>query len=122
MKKAFLLLSVVLAIYSCSDDPVPTNQNNTPVEVCDTLSGATYNSVVGNILTTNCSPCHTSNSASGINVANYSNAKASAEQSRFLKAIKHQSGAAAMPQGGPQLPQSDINKIECWIVNGFPES
>lgn len=58
----------------------------------------------------------------GINLTTYENVKSGSANSKFLKAIKHQSGAQAMPPSGfDKLSDANIKLIECWIQNGKPE-
>lgn len=92
------------------------------MEKCDTLL-AVYTNDVESIISANCAPCHVNGSSSGgVNLDGFANTKAEAEKARFLSAIKHEPGAKNMPQGLPKLDEAIIDRIECWISNGFPES
>lgn len=124
MKKPLIIIALFAFIWSCGDkEPAPAddNNNNNNIAICDTLI-PTYDEQIGNILSGSCFPCHTSSSEAGINVSTYANAKAAAQQEVFLKSIKHEAGAQAMPQGGAKLGNQTIQYIECWIANGFPEN
>lgn len=125
MKKALFTLGIVALIWACGDkETTPANDdnnNNNNTAICDTLI-PTYDEQIGNILNGSCFPCHTSSSEGGINVSNYTNAKAAAQQDAFLKAIKHEAGVSPMPQGGSKLGDQTIQYIECWIENGYPEN
>jgi mono/diheme cytochrome c family protein len=127
----FIVISFVFAV-ACSDDstePTPTNTDNdnnggdtTQVEKCDTIQSV-YDNDVASILSANCAPCHVNGSSSGgVNLDGYANTKAEAEKDQFLKSIKHEAGAKNMPQGRPKLDDALIDRIECWISNGFPEN
>jgi hypothetical protein len=85
----------------------------------------TYSADIAPILNATCADdgCHGSvNSQAGIKLTNYAETKAGSGNSKFLKAIKYQSGATAMPPD-PALKLSDaqVKLIECWIQNGKPE-
>ncbi len=114
---AMVACSLVLAS-SCSKDkalqPVPPT-------LCDTVSPSFANEIHP-IFIANCAVggCHTqADQANGfqyetyqgvINVVNLGD--------RLVNAINHRPGVTPMPFGGPQLPDSLIKKIECWIANG----
>jgi hypothetical protein len=38
-----------------------------------------------------------------------------------MGSIEHRSGYDAMPKGGSKLNQTDLQKIYCWINNGFAQ-
>lgn len=121
MKKALLILSLSALIWACSDkessDPATGGQQS----ICDSIQ-PNYTDNIAVVLDNLCTPCHTSSTSGGINVSGYANAKATAQNAKFLAAIKHESGAQAMPQGQAKLSDNTIQLIECWIENGFPEN
>lgn len=67
--------------------------------------------------------CHgNSGTQAGINLTTYEKVKSASSGSKFLKSIKHESGAESMPPAGFQkLSDANIKLIECWIKNGKPE-
>lgn len=83
---------------------------------------ATYNKNVKPIINQYCVACHQQGgSGSFLRLSSYAEVKASAQTPVFLKSIKHEPGASAMPQGGNKLTPSQIQLIECWINQGFKE-
>ncbi len=84
----------------------------------------TYNNGVSIILNSTCalSGCHEgTNPGGGIDLSTYATAKSASLNGKVLQAIKHESGAIAMPQGGTKLSNELIKIVECWIQNGAPE-
>jgi hypothetical protein len=84
----------------------------------------TYTNDVQPILENSCAiiGCHNFGSAQGgISFADYAGTKAANNKNRLLGAIQHKSGYRAMPEGGPQLPDSSIKLISCWVQNGMPQ-
>ncbi|MFL5762881.1 MAG: hypothetical protein ACJ77K_02995 [Bacteroidia bacterium] len=66
------------------------------------------------IVEQNCTSCHH-------DLANYNDIKDIAAKGEFLGTIKHQMGYPEMPKNADQLPQSTIDKVECWIKNGMKQ-
>jgi mono/diheme cytochrome c family protein len=121
MKKilAFGFLALFL-MYSCKDDdatPDPQQQQ----ALCDSIN-VDYENNIRPILQTNCATpyCH-EGGAGGITLNTYNQVKEVAEGGKFLKAIKHQTGASPMPKTGDKLSDTEIEAIECWIQNGYKE-
>lgn len=82
-----------------------------------------YSGFVKPLLEKRCISCHSSILSSGnVNLENYEKLKAHVGNNKFLGAIRHTPGFAAMPQGEPKLSDCDIKKIENWINNGYPEN
>ncbi len=108
-------------IWACGDKESSDPADNNMVTACDSIT-PNYTDNISVVVSNLCTPCHTTSSEGGINVSNYNNTKAAAQQSRFIAAIKHESSAKAMPQGQAKLSDNTIQLIECWIENGFPEN
>ena len=122
MKKVYIvLLSVVSMLLGCGDDDVVVTTNQSQ-DLCDSLDILYSNDIAPILANAGCSGsyCHGSGVA-GITLTDYSTTKTSAENPKFLKAIKHELSASPMPKNGPKLSDSDIQKIECWIQNGYRE-
>ena len=122
MKKVFVLASVLIALLSaCGDDDavVTTNQSQ---DLCDSIDITYYNDVVVILENAGCSGvyCHGSGNG-GFTISDYATTKISAENPKFLKAIKHEISVSPMPKSGNKLSDENIQKIECWIQNGFKE-
>jgi uncharacterized membrane protein len=116
MKSSILFISGIIclsscsfALYSCTREKVsPTN-----IQCNSTISFA--NDVMP-IIQANCIGCHDQGNASaGYDFSTYASVSANANQ--IIGSLKA-SGYQLMPIGGPALPDSTIQKIECWISQG----
>ncbi|MDX2195185.1 MAG: cytochrome c [Cytophagales bacterium] len=124
-----IMVSVLMVItVSCSNEkvtPAPTNANpvNTNTGNNTNTTAVTYANVSSIFNSRNCTSCHGSGHYSGYSLNSYSNSKSSIEKntSKFLKSIKHESGASPMPQGGSKMPDTEIKTIEDWINSGYVE-
>jgi hypothetical protein len=67
------------------------------------------------VIEQNCSGCHDANGAGGYSFTDYSNISTNANA--LLSSLRA-TGPQLMPQGGPALPDSTIQLIECWIYQG----
>ena len=119
------ILSVAIIIGSCKKEKADEPETVTSSISCEDKS-FTYTNDVAQILNTSCAftGCHntaTSSSAAGINLDNYTSAKAEAEKARFLNSIRHENTLNPMPKGGSKLSDEKIKTIECWIEQGFSE-
>lgn len=89
---------------------------------CDT-TGVTYTSHVKNILTQNCTRCHSGpNAEAGHDFSIYANVVALQTNSPGLLqgVIDHQSGFQAMPRSAQKLSVCDRDRIRAWIARGMP--
>ncbi len=114
-KHAFLLLLLgTSTIFSCKKDK---NSKLTPQ--CDG-SHPTYNSGIKSIIDSNCnsSGCHNSGSSNG-SFTTYSGLTGVINNGSFKRTVLTDQ---TMPQGSATLSQSNINKIQCWVNDGFPEN
>jgi len=104
-------------LQSCSRDRTPP-----PNKVaCDSSKTYTYTADVKAIFDNSCATigCHNAVApASGVVLDNYLNAKAFTENGQVLCAIHYQPGRISMPASG-KLPDSLIQKIDCWAHSGF---
>lgn len=105
MQKSLVFLIFGAALMgSCKKN----NPKVTPV--CDG-SSPTYNSFVKSIMTSNCVGCH-SDMSTYAGLSNYlSNGK-------FKKEVLTNQ---TMPENGT-LDASTLNRLQCWVDNGFPEN
>lgn len=93
---------------------------NTSCSDCDTTS-VSYAQVIGPLVQSRCLNCHNGpNGVGGRELSSYSSLKAAAETTNLLDRINDRNGANVMPQGG-QMPACDINKIEKWVAQNFPQ-
>lgn len=92
--------------------------------VCpEIVEPVSYLTFVKPLLDRRCLSCHNSNLPSGnVNIQTYDLLKPHIENGSFLGAIHHTPGFSPMPQGSAKLSDCDIEKIESWINNGFPQN
>lgn len=116
-----LVVGLLFAMSCTKDTPAPVV---TPDPTPDTTTTkVTYTADVAPIFNASCANAGCHNSGSGVgSLANYTDAKAYTQTGKVLKAIKHQSGAKPMPQGGSKLPDATIAKVEQWIADGYLEN
>jgi hypothetical protein len=92
-------------------------------EVCDTTGEITYSSFVRPIIENRCMSCHNGDNPSGsVNLESFEKLKVQIENGKFLGVITHMPGFPPMPQDGTKLSDCEIEKIEMWIMAGFPEN
>ena len=117
MKKTLLLVSIsfiVLYISSCTFDKgeVPP-----PSFKCD--STVHFQPTIDSIVVTSCMPphggsgCHESGSTNG-DYTSYAGLKAKVDNGKLMEQVVT---LKLMPQGAT-LPQADIDRIHCWIIQG----
>ncbi len=105
MKKiAISFILIGLVVLSCKKN----NSKVTPV--CDG-SSPTYQSYVKAILSSNCVSCHS-------DMSTYSSLSSYLNNGSFKKEVLDKQ---SMPQSGA-LDESILNKLQCWVENGFPEN
>jgi len=105
----FTLMIFLFFIVSCTKDKV---YYVSPPNCPDTIS---FNTKVLPIIQSNCTGCHDVGNGTGYTLTSHSNISASADA---ILGSMHGNGYQLMPQGGPALPDSLIQKIECWIYQG----
>ena len=108
------VLACAVAMVSCGGDD----------ELDCTGVAPKYSLEVAAIMNVSCaqSGCHAADTKSaGFDLSTYASTVAATKSDKFLKSIKHESGANKMPQSGDKLPDASIKIIECWIKNGTPE-
>jgi hypothetical protein len=97
-------------------------KNSSNCSECDTTK-YTFSNRVNPLMQSWCVGCHNpSNSGGGINLSDYSGVSNAVAGNKFLGSIKHLQGYSPMPQNGGQLSACDINAIEKWINNGYPDN
>ena len=113
----FLCLSVsFISIMACEKEAVDMFD-------CSGFS-PTYTADIKPILDASCakSGCHDAATAKkGINLSDYAHARDISQEDRFLGAIQHKKGYDKMPDDAPQLPESQVQLLTCWVQNGSPQ-
>jgi hypothetical protein len=109
LKIGFILFVVLgLAMSSCSKDN--TSKYALNANCTDTVS---YSQDIVPILENNCNGCHNSG-AGGYSFTDHTETAANA--SAILNSLY--GTTQLMPLGGPALPDSLIEKVQCWINQG----
>ena len=109
LKLSILPCFLAFLLVSCSKDKVSVS---TPPNCPDTVS---FNNEVLHIIQNNCSGCHSAGNGTGYIFTNHGNIAASADA--ILGSMRG-NGYQLMPQGGPALADTLIQKVECWIFQG----
>ncbi len=104
-----LVAGLFLSFIGCTKDKV--GFGGTP-NCTDTIS---FNQEVLPIIQAHCSGCHGSGNGTGYTLEDYSSVSTNA--SAVLGSMKG-NGYQLMPIGGPGLPDSVIQKVECWMLQG----
>jgi hypothetical protein len=110
VKKLLLVPLALMLLIACKKG------DNKHIAECDG-SAPTYVSDVQAIITANCNGCHGSGSSHG-DFSTYAGLSTVTTNGKFQqKVLDDQS----MPTSGP-LNSSDLDKLKCWVENGFPEN
>jgi len=95
-------------------------QNTANCSSCDTVNFA-YSTRIKKTIDNWCVNCHNANNAGGgYDLSSYSGTVTTIKSGRFLGSIKHEAGYISMPQGAGKIEQCEIDAIEKWIKNGYP--
>lgn len=119
----------VFATACTKDEAAPPdngkNQNNKSAKnICDSIKPS-FKNTIQPIFNANCatSGCHDKQSqADGRIYKTFKQIQEGVNNEPVLCAIKNKSGCLPMPRGGSPLPDSTIQKIECWQKNGAPNN
>lgn len=103
------LLGVYLLSSSCEKDKILFTPN---LNCVDTIS---FSQQILPIIQQNCLGCHSVGNGTGYVFTQHTNISTNANA--ILGSMRN-SGFQLMPQGGPALPDSTIQLIECWIYQG----
>ncbi|MCH2229084.1 MAG: hypothetical protein MK105_01975 [Crocinitomicaceae bacterium] len=98
------IILIGLVFVSCKKD----ENNVTPA--CDG-SNPNYNSFVQSVMSSHCISCHS-------DMATYAGLSVYLNNGSFAKEVLTDQ---TMPQGG-SLDATTLNKLQCWVDNGFPEN
>ena len=123
---AFSLFSLSLLFATSSCDKDSSGVDYAANADCSAIAAAdnTYTNSIKAILDANCATagCHDAVTATeGVDLSDYAKSKNAFDKKDALCAIHHGSGCKPMPNGGGQLSNSDINKIDCWVKSGYAE-
>lgn len=117
------ILFIALLFSACIKDKAQPIQPSPP---CDSVV-VTWEQDIQQLLVTKCSGtnCHISTLFPGAGLVFDEYGKTRAEVldsvSCFMSSIRQDATCALMPLGLTKLMQSDIDMIQCWIINGAPK-
>lgn len=126
MFKRFLVSSIVLSVLmiaACRKENEENliNKQGGPA-ACDTVD-MHYSADILPILQNNCYSCHgNGNLEGGISLDGYNNVKQKVDANLLINVITHAPGYPPMPNGLPQLPTCEIDKIKAWVNRGAPNN
>ncbi len=105
MKSSLFLSLAIIAVllFSCKKQTAFT-------PVCDG-SSPTYDADIKSIIDQNCVSCHG-------NYTTYAGLSGDFSNGKFEKEVLTNQ---TMPESG-SLSEAQLNKIKCWVENGFPEN
>jgi hypothetical protein len=103
-------MSLLLTFSSCKKDQVA---NNIDANCVDTVS---FSTTVLDLIQTNCTGCHDVGNSTGYTFTNHTNISNNA--AAILNSMRGQAGFKQMPDGLPSLPDSVIQKFNCWVNQG----
>jgi hypothetical protein len=114
-------LMFVLLLTNCDKQIGKVEKATTPKPgACDTI---TYTKHIQPILASSCglssSGCHGSVGAGG-DLNNYAQVKAIGESGKIKNRVID-GVPSVMPLGGPKLPQTQLDLIQCWITNNYKQ-
>ena len=116
--KIYLILTVsFLTFNSCTSDSVSDLEGINETNV-------TYSSTVKSIIDNNCIQCHAATPVNGapMSLTTYENVKDAVLNRDLIDRISRAEGSpGAMPLGGPRLSQNNIDEINNWAANNFPQ-
>lgn len=123
MVRIVLYVSVVIALaIQISSCTFYNEEDYFPIDTCN-VENITYSSLTY-IFTGICAACHSESFTyrENIKMDSYENVVSSISTGPVWKAINHEEGVRAMPNGLPKLSDCEISKIGAWINAGMPEN
>jgi mono/diheme cytochrome c family protein len=99
-----------------------TNDSESDLMDSTLTTSITYTNSIKSTIDANCISCHGTNPSNGasISLKTYQNVKDAVSNFGLIDKISKAQGAAGMmPFGGTRLPQSKIDEIITWKINGF---
>jgi cytochrome c5 len=111
----FVLVVLATCFIACSTD---VDEVINPGDTCDSESVSFQDNVLV-VFNNSCNGCHNASANfGGITLDNHADVKTVVDAGRLLGAVRHDSGFSAMPQGGAQLSDCNIEKLEAWVSDG----
>ena len=122
MKKINIYLIIVLLVFlsACATD----SEDDLLIPV-EQVAVVTYDDNVKSIIDNNCLACHTNPAINGASVplTTFDDVRSAVQNLNIINRISAQPGDSGfMPLGGARLPQSSIDLIVQWEVDGLLEN
>ena len=125
--KVVFIFLVLTACLSCGKKKQEVAQNTdstaTSNAVCkyDTATVVSYSATVKTIITSNCSACHSSPGAGGINLDTYQQCKQLAQSGDLMRVTSCSPGDVCMPPPpNKSLDSCSMKALKIWIKAGMP--
>ena len=103
MNKSIILLVLLSTLTFCKK----SDKKITPV--CDG-SNTTYNNFVSDLIASKCASCH--------DYSTYDKLKVITDNGKFTQQVLIDQ---SMPQNS-SISEADLNRLQCWVENNFPEN
>ncbi len=114
LKLTFLSLVCGIAVNSCTKDKTLVN----PLEELNCTPNISFSTTIAPIIQQNCSTTDCHDAAASGNYEFLTHASISSNSDVILRSMKHEANVIAMPYELPKLPDSLIQKFECWVLQG----
>jgi hypothetical protein len=89
---------------------------------CDTIN-TTFGGRIKPLFNTWCLGCHSStNAGGGYDLSNYAGVVLSITNNKLIESLKHIPGYSPMPKNAGSLSACDMNAIEKWVNEGYPNN
>ena len=104
------LYKILTIVFAASLILIACKKKETKITpVCDG-SSPTYESFVAGLIASKCASCH--------DYSTYTKLSVVLNNGKFRSEVLEQQ---TMPQGN-NLSESDLNKLQCWVENNYPEN
>lgn len=116
-----MMIGVMTMAATCKKGTSASTSTSKTKTACKTTP--TYTANVKPIIDEACgNKCHSSQwKADGIELTNYALVSAESKKARFMGSLRHQEGFDPMPKKSPQLSDSVLQILQCWVDGGSPE-
>lgn len=98
---------------SCTKAKAPA-----PLVQIDCTDSISFSQQIAPLIQNNCASCHGAGAGTNPVLSNY--AEISENRIAILNSLK--GSPQLMPQGGPALPDSLIQQVQCWVQQGAPNN
>jgi hypothetical protein len=98
-------------------------KDTTSTKTCDTASAITFTNHIKPVFDNYCTSCHSGSAPSGgINLTNYTDAKAVGASGKLIGSVIWDGSASPMPKGASQrIPDCNIEQIKKWVRTNYAQ-